>query len=305
MADPYLYPGTTILKNHFDIRDAEKLERRERRLTFQALTVLQRDPVDGQFDFDHLRDIHRRIFEPVYPFAGETRTVNLQKSEEKLGGASVQYAPFHLIRIQAGQHLKELGSTDWSGLKDMSRPQDMALFAQKIIDVWQVHPFREGNTRTTMTFMHQFAEANGMGLDRELLRDNAEFVRHALVVGTFGQSEHLTRILTDARQREFTREQEGKERGLAKEAGALPKSADDMLTELAYKLAGTDDLAKQGEYLDQFIKAAQDVGSEDHLELARKAGLYKEKLERREAPEHERSAPRRSSRGSGDDGYGL
>lgn len=83
----------------------------------------------------------------------------------------------------------------------------MAAFAGNIIDVWKVHPSREGNTRTTMTFMHQFAAAKGFALDRELIRTNAAYVRHALVVGTHGETHYLTRIPTDARQREYAREQ--------------------------------------------------------------------------------------------------
>lgn len=206
MSDPYLYPGTTVLINHFNIRDQEKLTSKEHRETLKTLQGLHDDPVRGEFDFAHLREIHRRIFAPVYPFAGETRTVNIVKAEEKLDGASVDYAPFHLVRIQGEHHLNALNAADWSGLKDLSRPEDMDAFAARIIDVWKVHPFREGNTRTTMTFMHQFAEVKGFALDRDLIRKNAEYVRHSLVVGSFGETQYLTRILTDARQRQAARE---------------------------------------------------------------------------------------------------
>lgn len=112
-----------------------------------------------------------------------------------------------MARLQAEHHLEELNARDWLGLRDLSRPQDMASFAAMIVDLWKIHPFREGNTRTTMTFMHQFAAAKGFALDRELIRANAEYVRHALVVGTHGETHYLTRILTDARQREHAREQ--------------------------------------------------------------------------------------------------
>ncbi len=206
MSDPYLYPGTTVLINHFNIRDQAKLDSKERRETLKTLKGLYDNPVKGEFGLAHLLEIHRRIFAPVYPFAGEIRRVNMVKAEEKLGGGSVEYAPFHLARLQAEHHLKELNARDWSGLRDLSRPQDMAAFAGMIVDLWKIHPFREGNTRTTMTFMHQFAAAKGFALDRELIRANAEYVRHALVVGTHGETHYLTRILTDARQREHARE---------------------------------------------------------------------------------------------------
>ena len=207
MSDPYLYPGTTVLINRFNIRDQAKLDSKERRETLKTLKGLHDNPVKGGFDLAHLLEMHRRIFAPVYPFAGEIRRIDMVKAEEKLGGGSVEYAPFHLARLQAELHLKELNARDWSGLRDLSRPQDMAAFAGMIVDLWKVHPFREGNTRTTMTFMHQFAAAKGFALDRELIRANAEYVRQALVVGTHGETHYLTRILTDARQREYAREE--------------------------------------------------------------------------------------------------
>lgn len=207
MSDPYLYPGTTVLINNFNIRDQAKLDSKERRETLKTLKGLYDDPVKGEFGLAHLLEIHRRIFAPVYPFAGEIRRIDMVKAEEKLGGGSVEYAPFHLARLQAEHHLKQLNARDWSGLRDLSRPQDMASFAGMVVDLWKIHPFREGNTRTTMTFMHQVAAAKGFALDRELIRANAEYVRHALVVGTHGETHYLTRILTDARQREYAREQ--------------------------------------------------------------------------------------------------
>jgi fido (protein-threonine AMPylation protein) len=207
MSDPYFYPGTTVLINHFNIRDQAKLDSKERRETLKTLKGLYDNPVKAEFGLAHLLEIHRRIFAPVYPFAGEIRRIDMVKAEEKLGGGSVEYAPFHLARLHAEHHLKQLNAQDWSGLRDLSRPQDMASFAGMIVDVWKVHPFREGNTRTTTTFMHQFAAARGFALDRELIRANAEYVRHALVVGTHGETHYLTRILTDARQREYAREQ--------------------------------------------------------------------------------------------------
>ncbi|WP_157017336.1 Fic/DOC family protein [Mesorhizobium xinjiangense] len=207
MSDPYLYPGTTVLINNFNIRDQAKLDSKERRETLKTLKGLYDNPVKGEFGLAHLLEIHQRIFAPVYPFAGEIRRIDMVKAEEKLGGGSVEYAPFHLARLQAEHCLKQLNARDWSGLRDLSRPEDMASFAGMIVDLWKVHPFREGNTRTTITFMHQFAAAKGLALDRELIRTNAEYVRHALVVGTHGETHYLTRILTDARQREHAREQ--------------------------------------------------------------------------------------------------
>lgn len=204
--DPYLYENTTVLKNNSNTKDQDYLDRFEQRETTIALKNLRDDPVKGRFDLQHLQEIHKRIFKDVYPFAGQRRTVNISKAEEKLAGASVDYATIINIRPQAQESLERLNQRDWSGLKDMSKPEDMKDFAKNVIDIWKAHPFREGNTRTTMTFVGQFAKERGFALDNELLSQNATFVRSSLVVGSYDKTEHLTRILTDARQRELVKE---------------------------------------------------------------------------------------------------
>ena len=82
MSDPYLYPGTTVLINHFNIRDQAKLDSKERRETLKTLKGLYDNPVKGEFDLAHLLEIHRRVFAPVYPFAGEIRRIEMVKAEE-------------------------------------------------------------------------------------------------------------------------------------------------------------------------------------------------------------------------------
>lgn len=79
MSDPYLYPGTTVLINHFNIRDQAKLDSKERRETLKTLKDLHDNPVKGEFDLAHLLEIHRRIIAPVYPFAGEIRRIDMSR----------------------------------------------------------------------------------------------------------------------------------------------------------------------------------------------------------------------------------
>lgn len=60
-------------------------------------------------------------------------------------------------------------------------------FTRNIADLWQVHPFREGNTRTTMTFATHFADRNGYPLDKQLFGENAGYVRNELVKASDGK----------------------------------------------------------------------------------------------------------------------
>lgn len=232
ISDPYLYPGTSVLRNHRGLRDHEKLSKFERRETASAINDLRKNPADGNFDYAHLREIHRRIFEKVYPFAGETRLIDMSKSESVLNGASVNYSHADDITHHAALHLKAMNGRDWSGLQNMNQPENMETFAKDIAELWRIHPFREGNTRTTMTFMTQFAHERGLTLDRDLFAQNPEFTRKALVVATEDHPEHLTRILTDSRNTML-----GRETDLATRIVEWAETKDPALKGAASKLA--------------------------------------------------------------------
>ena len=75
----YCYPGTNVLINHFGIKDPAKLEAFEGDITALRLKELIQNPIAGSFDLKHLRDIHRYIFQDIYPWAGELRTVRISK----------------------------------------------------------------------------------------------------------------------------------------------------------------------------------------------------------------------------------
>jgi len=74
--DPYVYPGTTTLRNRLGITDWTVLDRAERRIVAERSS--QGIP-GGSFDLFHLRAIHRHLFRPIYDWAGELRTVEINK----------------------------------------------------------------------------------------------------------------------------------------------------------------------------------------------------------------------------------
>lgn len=77
-------------------------------------------------------------------------------------------------------------------------------FSQRLSALWKVHPFREGNTRTIMSYISNYLESNGYPIDRTLLKSNSDYVRNALVMGSIGEySEYnyLSKILKDALER--------------------------------------------------------------------------------------------------------
>jgi cell filamentation protein len=151
--DPYFYPGTDILKNKLGIRDKDELDRMERRLVTQRA----RDGVpSGRFDLAHLRTVHHHLFQDVYDWAGEIRTVELSKD-----GQQFQFRRF--IETGMADVYERLMAANF--LKGCSRA-DFADQAARIVgDVNYVHPFREGNGRTQLFYLEQLAEQAGHPLD--------------------------------------------------------------------------------------------------------------------------------------------
>ena len=200
--DPYVYEGTDTLRNNADIRDPEALAEREQIVSFQALRQMLEEPVLGNFDQAHFAAIHKRLFSEIYPWAGETRTVDLWKPEIVLGGRSVAYAPPAQIDEQMRSALASLAQQEPGNLKE-SRPA-MRL-AETMATLFQAHPFREGNTRTLLAFMEQYARHHRQPLDQALINRVPSETRDKLVLATRGQIRPLSEMVRNARYSEEQR----------------------------------------------------------------------------------------------------
>lgn len=75
----YCYPNSEVLKNKLNITDKDDLFEAEKELTAIRLRELQENPVKGKYDFEHLKNIHKYIFQDVYEWAGKERTVEIGK----------------------------------------------------------------------------------------------------------------------------------------------------------------------------------------------------------------------------------
>jgi cell filamentation protein len=155
-SDPYLYPGTNVLKNLRGLADPELLERFESRRTHLRLAELIHTPVPGKFDIAHLKAIHRYIFQDVYEWAGQFRTVNISKGGHLFGAAAFLEPALH-------QTLEKLAAENY--LADL----DAAAFAQRAAyflgELNAAHPFREGNGRTQREFIREVALKAGHYID--------------------------------------------------------------------------------------------------------------------------------------------
>ena len=183
MRDPYLYETINVLRNKLNIQDEELLDRAESDITYIKLASVEELTTDS-FDIAFLKKIHRYIFEDLYDWAGNFRTIEMVKGERVLGGDTVRYSHPDNIESECVVVLKRINSVDW---KKLSIKETAEKFAKLISNLWQIHPFREGNTRTVITFATLFAVSHSFAMDKQLLKDSASYVRDALVKASDGE----------------------------------------------------------------------------------------------------------------------
>ena len=201
MLDPYLYEDVPVLKNLLGIKDPDRLECAEADITSIKLLIVDGAVQTLDFDFARLKAIHKHIFEDIYEWAGKIRTVPMVKEERVLGGDTIRYSHPNRIERDCNTVLKQMNNVDWPTLGINETAEH---FAALIAALWQIHPFREGNTRTVITFATQYAEEHDFRMDKTLLKDSAAYVRDALVKasdGRYSEYEYLIKIFTDAIRR--------------------------------------------------------------------------------------------------------
>ena len=152
-SDPYLYPGSTVLRNKLEIKETARLDHWERELVAQR--VAEGMPT-GSFDLPHLRSIHHHLFQDVYEWAGEIRTVEIAKGGSQF--QSLRYIETGMAdvhrRLARAEYLRGLSAVEFAGR------------AGEIIgDLNYVHPFRDGNGRTQLQYLKQLAAQAGHSLD--------------------------------------------------------------------------------------------------------------------------------------------
>lgn len=135
------------------------------------------------FSLVGLTSIHRRIFEGVFKFAGQIRTVEISKKEWVLGGeASVSYQPSTDLREAIEYDLAREKEFDYSN-KPIS--EIISHLARFIADLWQIHPFREGNTRTTAVFLIKYLRSMGIPATNDMFKEHSWYFRNALVRASY------------------------------------------------------------------------------------------------------------------------
>jgi len=148
----YRYPNSSVLINKLRITDPEAFELAERDIVgFNMLDIRFMNPIPGSFDLNHLKDIHKRLFEDIFSWAGETRTVNIGKTLPFTSWIFIDdFAEDIFTKLKREQYLMETPGQDY--VKRM---------AHYFGEVNALHPFREGNGRTQKVFFEYLASVSG------------------------------------------------------------------------------------------------------------------------------------------------
>lgn len=147
----YCYPDSDVLVNKLDIRDPNKLQIFERKLTMLRLLELIDKPIEGKFDLKHLQAIHAYIFQDVYDWEEKIRTVDIAKGNT--------FCNVRFISSQADVIFSKLKEEYYlAGLEEYMFTKRLAYYFSEIN---ALHPFREGNGRSQREFIRSLALKNG------------------------------------------------------------------------------------------------------------------------------------------------
>jgi len=155
--DRYAQPNG-VLKNKFGADSQFFLDQAEAAVASASLACLLRAEIEGEFQgawsFDCLRGIHRAIFGRVYDWAGNPRTIDIEKN-------GMGYARHERIQEAARRFFSKQATGTWTGLSPENAAHALAFL---LGEIYAIHPFREGNSRSSRTHVRLIAKRLGFEL---------------------------------------------------------------------------------------------------------------------------------------------
>lgn len=130
------------------------------------------------FSPTEMLNIHKRLFTGIYKEAGKYRKYNFTKKEWILNDDTVTYSSYETIKETIEYDFNQEKNFSY---KDLSIDDSISHLSRFISNIWQVHPFCEGNTRTTAVFLIKYLRTFGFNVNDEIFADNSWYFRNALV----------------------------------------------------------------------------------------------------------------------------
>lgn len=183
----HCYPGTDVLINHAGIRDQKTLDHYERLLVGRRLAELHLRPVAGRFDLRHWQAIHHYLFQDLYPWAGKLR-------DEVISKGDLRYAQPQFIATAATDCFRQLRAQRY--LVGLPRSAFLQRAAHYMTELYVIHPFREGNSRSLRELVRTLGLHAGYELSWPSLSPEEWFATMRAAV--FGRYDSLTALLDRA-----------------------------------------------------------------------------------------------------------
>lgn len=183
-----------LIDSYYKSADGRKLAENDR--TEEADKVSARITeilTEKTFSFTpaQLTSIHRRLFDGIYKLAGRIRDYNITKNEWVLGGKTVYYASADTICDTLDYDIGQEREFSYEGLNVDDAIRHLTRFCANL---WQVHAFCEGNTRTTAVFMIKYVRTLGFNVVNDVFAENSWYFRNALVRANYSD---LTKGITE------------------------------------------------------------------------------------------------------------
>ncbi len=173
--DPYVYPKTEVLRNKLDLHDKGTLKEAETVITTLRITRLRQNAISSEFNLETMKQIHKFIFDPLYAWAGNIRSISIEKGYSN-------FCPVEKIEQRQAELFNLLKKENY--LQNLSVDD----FAERITyyfgEINMLHPFREGNGRTQREFIYQLSKAAGHELDL------TNITQEQMLKATFDYSNH-------------------------------------------------------------------------------------------------------------------
>jgi len=180
------YAGDLIDKYYKESAARDELSRSEEadKVSVRIAAILS----ERSFSFSPLyfQAINKQLFNGIYKHAGQLRSFNITKPEWVLDGDTVLYGSASVLKETLEYDFEKERAFDYSKL-----PQDAVIkhIARFISDLWQIHPFEEGNTRTTAVFLIQYLRRLGFDVKNDSFEKNSWYFRNALVRANYSNQQ--------------------------------------------------------------------------------------------------------------------
>ncbi|MEO8924177.1 MAG: Fic family protein [Caldimonas sp.] len=166
--DAYFWPDSTVLQNKRGLTNEAALRAFEYEATRQRSEQLAQAPIEGTFDAAHFRAIHCFLFQDVYEWAGQYRTVEFSKGSSQFAPLKT---PAHTLESWGERILADLAAENH--LKGLQKPGFVERLTHHYGELNFWHPMREGNGRATKEFLAQLAKEAGYRLELQRVSDKA------------------------------------------------------------------------------------------------------------------------------------